>query len=179
MPCAPPSPRPAPRPTSYALLSARQYAREFNQPLTFDTFSVKDMSYMFLVRSARGLRPIYSRTLPCTLLASPSPAITSRLCRPAAPRPASYALILARQYARAFNQPLSFDTSSVAMMSSMFKVRSARVCPQCVYSSPPLARCLCAVVTQRLPSPSSHLAPRVVCPPLSRLGSTRRRSTNR
>ena len=75
-------------------------------------------------------------------------------------------LLSARQYARVFNQPLSFNTSSVTTVSSMFEVRSARVaCPQSVYSSPPL-RVACAVVTHRFPSPSSHLlAP--ARPPLS------------
>ena len=32
-----------------------------------------------------------------------------------------------RQYASAFNQPLSFDTSSVTDMRGMFRVRSPRV----------------------------------------------------
>jgi hypothetical protein len=31
-----------------------------------------------------------------------------------------------RQYATAFNQPLSFDTSKVTAMDGMFNVRSAR-----------------------------------------------------
>ena len=37
-----------------------------------------------------------------------------------------YAPRLTRQYASAFNQPLSFDTSSVTTMKYMFRVRSAR-----------------------------------------------------
>ena len=40
--------------------------------------------------------------------------------------PASHALPSTRQYASAFNQPLSFDTSSVTDMRYMFFVRSAR-----------------------------------------------------
>ena len=36
-----------------------------------------------------------------------------------------YALRVARQYAEAFNQPLSFDTSKVTTMVNMFEVRSA------------------------------------------------------
>jgi hypothetical protein len=44
-------------PASHALPSTRQYASAFNQPLSFDTFSVTDMSYMFGVRSARALGP--------------------------------------------------------------------------------------------------------------------------
>ena len=41
--------------------------------------------------------------------------------------PASHALPSTRQVASAFNQPLSFDTSSVTTMSNMFFVRSLRV----------------------------------------------------
>ena len=41
-------------------------------------------------------------------------------------RPASYALHLTWQRAVAFNQPLSFDTSSVTTMDRIFFVRSAR-----------------------------------------------------
>ena len=38
-------------------LDSRQGASAFNQPLGFDTSSVTDMSYMFLVRSTHGLPP--------------------------------------------------------------------------------------------------------------------------
>ena len=48
-------PRPTPHPASYALVSTRQYASAFNQPLSFDTSSVTDMPYMFQVRSAHAL----------------------------------------------------------------------------------------------------------------------------
>eukprot|EP00964_Phaeocystis_antarctica_P076119 scaffold47039_cov54-Phaeocystis_antarctica.AAC.4 len=80
MPLAPPPHTPscasrlAPRPASHALLSTRQTAYAFNQPLSFDTSSVTNMRYMFYVRSARALPPICSRALSCTLLAPPSPA---------------------------------------------------------------------------------------------------------
>ena len=37
-----------------------------------------------------------------------------------------YALLLTRQDAEAFNQPLSFDTSKVTSMNKMFVVRSWR-----------------------------------------------------
>ena len=40
------------------------------------------------------------------------------------PRSALYTLLLTRQAASAFNQLLSFDTSSVTDMSYMFRVRS-------------------------------------------------------
>ena len=37
------------------LLSTRQNAHAFNQPLSLDTSKVTDMTYMFFVRSARAL----------------------------------------------------------------------------------------------------------------------------
>ena len=45
-------PRPASCSASYPLLSTRQGAFAFNQPLSFDTSSVTDMSYMFYYASA-------------------------------------------------------------------------------------------------------------------------------
>eukprot|EP00964_Phaeocystis_antarctica_P143390 scaffold108938_cov51-Phaeocystis_antarctica.AAC.1 len=53
----PPASRPVPRPASYALLSTRQSAAAFNQPLSFDTSKVTNMGHMFYVRSARALPP--------------------------------------------------------------------------------------------------------------------------
>ena len=44
----------------------------------------------------------------------------------AAPLPASQARLSTRQSAKAFSQPLSFDTSSVTNMQQMFYVRSTR-----------------------------------------------------
>ena len=67
---------------------------------------------------------IYTRALACTLLAL-QPTHRPPASRPA-PHPASYALLSTRQSASAFNQPLSFDTSSVTDMSDMFRVRSGR-----------------------------------------------------
>ena len=49
--------RPTPRPASHALLSTRQEASAFNQPLSFDTSRVTDMYRMFEVRSAHALSP--------------------------------------------------------------------------------------------------------------------------
>ena len=90
-------------PASHAPLCTRQGAYAFNQPLTFNTSSVTYMQNMFQVR------------LPIRPLAS-WPAC----------RPLIYALPLdSRQDADAFNQPLSFDTSSVTTMDYMFQVRSA------------------------------------------------------
>jgi len=39
------------------LPSTRQRASAFNQPLSFDTSKVTDMTYMFYVRPARALAP--------------------------------------------------------------------------------------------------------------------------
>ena len=52
-PATPSSPDLKPHPTT--LLSTRQFARAFNQLLSFDTSSVTDMSLMFYVRSAHAL----------------------------------------------------------------------------------------------------------------------------
>eukprot|EP00964_Phaeocystis_antarctica_P072166 scaffold44095_cov50-Phaeocystis_antarctica.AAC.2 len=64
----PPASRPTPRPASYALLSTRQGASAFNQPLSFDTSSVTTMYHMFSVRSTHALAPpnLHRRPLfPC------------------------------------------------------------------------------------------------------------------
>jgi len=53
----PPASRPASRPALHPLLSTRQFASVFNQPLSFDTSSVTNMYVMFGVRSARALPP--------------------------------------------------------------------------------------------------------------------------
>ena len=74
--------------------------------------------------------------------------------------PASHALPSTRQYASAFNQPLSFDTSSVTNMWNMFWVRSARALgPQPFESRGP---CMPTLPPRTL-SPASRHAPR---PPL-------------
>ena len=114
--------QPTPRSTSYALLPTRQRASAFNQPLSFDTSSVTDMSNMFQVRSAReSLGPLPVHTT-CVCTAPPPSHLSGRT----SPR-TSFALLVTRQHAKVFNQPLSFDTSSIKTMSGMFRVRSARV----------------------------------------------------
>ena len=107
---------------STSFVVTRQEADAVNQPLSFDTSSVTDMSNMFWVRSARALHLMCSWTLPRPCLrhhhshAFPSPKPAFRpLCMPP------------WQAARVFNQPLSLDTSSVTYMSGML-VRSARAC---------------------------------------------------
>ena len=55
-PFPPPGPRTSPRIASSSS-DSRQYASAFNQPLSFDTSSVKRMDTMFHVRPARALAP--------------------------------------------------------------------------------------------------------------------------
>ena len=74
---------------------------------------------------------------------------------------ASHTLLLTRQGASAFNQPLSWDTSKVTNMGYMFHVRSARALapklalrrafPVHAAFAPPPPHCL--------PPPGAHLAP--------------------
>ena len=118
--------------------STRQVvAYAFNQPLSFDASSVTDMEgmfastigWMFYVRSARALGPqALSRALsPCMPLVCA--ATTPQALPPPGSiplPPASHALPSTRQGASAFNQPLSFDTSSVTTMISMFAVRDRK-----------------------------------------------------
>ena len=108
-----------------------QGATAFNQPLSFDTSSVTTMYAMFAVRSARALGPqalSESGLLPVHVSCVPPPHHTGPPAFRLAPLPpASHAPSLTRQYASAFNQPLTFDTSSVTAMNSMFYVRSPRV----------------------------------------------------
>ena len=115
-------------------LATRQEADAFNQPLNLDTSSVKDLEEMFYVRSARARprqRPSAAGSLPahCFRLPRlpPRPPACPRgpACRPLSPRPP----LATRQLVDAFNQPLSFDTSSVTSMRVMFYVRSARAPP--------------------------------------------------
>jgi hypothetical protein len=108
-------------------LSTRQRTDVFNQPLSFDTSEVTLMGWMFSVRSARALTPNslesgHSPVHAACAAAAPHPPASRR-----APRPVSHVpLPTTRQDARAFNQPLSFDTSKVTDMTGMFYVRSAR-----------------------------------------------------
>ena len=83
-----------------------------------------------------------------------------------------------RQYATAFNQPLSWDTSSVGTMDNMFHVRSARAPASSLHSR---VLCLHAACAATAPTPSrlhACLSPLLLCFPF-RLGSTRTRSTSR
>ena len=167
--------RPTPRQASHASLSTRQGASAFNQPLSFDTSEVTSMGAMFSVRSAPALRPISGRALPCTHLAPP-PLHCPSASQPA-PRAASHASLSTRQSATAFNQPLSFDTSNVISIRSMFMVRPAASPAPNLQSGPPPARILRRHRSTVLPSPGPHLAPLRMLP--FRLGRVPRRSTSR
>ena len=117
-----PGPRLAP---CMPLLSTWQKAKAFNQPLSFDTSKVATMGYMFSVRSVRAPPPSLQSVLPraCAACAATTPwPPASRT----ASRPTVYALRSTRQRQSAFNQPLSFDTSSVTAMDAMFQVRTVR-----------------------------------------------------
>ena len=98
----------------------------FNQPLSFDTSSVTTMRYMFLVRCPVPA-PNQQSSLPlrdaCTAVARHLPPPDPHLAPHRMPSLRSSA-----QYASAFNQPLSFDTSKVTIMQQIFYVRSAP-CP--------------------------------------------------
>eukprot|EP00964_Phaeocystis_antarctica_P110368 scaffold74728_cov41-Phaeocystis_antarctica.AAC.1 len=148
------------------------HALAFNQPLSFDTSSVTSMRYMFGVRSSpMPSAPNLQSSPPCTLRAPRSPAAS---CLPA--RKSSRTVCPpfdSRQLASAFNQPLSFDTSSVTTMYGMFYVRSSprALPPICSRALP--APCL---HRGRPPPPASQRASRPApYALLSTLGSTRRR----
>eukprot|EP00964_Phaeocystis_antarctica_P036686 scaffold20948_cov51-Phaeocystis_antarctica.AAC.2 len=117
------------------------------------------MYAMFYVRlTPRALLPICSRTLPCTPLAPRSPAAS---CLPARTSPRTVCPPFdSRQYAYAFNQPLSFDTTSVTDMNRMFEVRSAP-CP-----APNLQSCpaLYTLRAPRSPPPPSASWPAKLVP---------------
>ena len=76
-------------------------------------------------------------------------------------RPSSYASLSAWQRASTFNQPLSFDISSVTDMYLMFHVRSARALPSASIVGPSL-RAACTAAASIRP-----LAPLPACRPSS------------
>jgi len=160
-------------------LSPRQYASAFNQPLSLDTSSVTNMYQMFHVRSARAPASSLRTWVLCLHAACAAAARTpSRL--PAPPFAALFMLSLStRQYAYAFNQPLSWDTSRVTTMSHMFNVRSARAPASSLRTWVLCLHPACAAAAAPTPSRlDAGLSPLVSCFPF-RLGSTRRRSTSR
>ena len=142
----------------------------FNQPLSFDTSSATSMQGMFRVRSARAL-PAAS-----AVGSSPRAACAAAAPRPPASRPAwhssSYAFPLNRQSASAFNQPLSFNTSSVTTMGNMFEVRSARAPASSLHSLTPL-HAACAAAAPRPLASRPALSSLVLSFPLDSVGSER------
>jgi len=83
-----------------------------------------------------------------------------------------------RQSASAFNQPLSFDTSSVTRMDYMFQVRSARAPASSLRSWVLPLHAACAAAAPTASRLHARLSPLFLCFPF-RLGSPRRRSTSR
>ena len=95
---------------------------------------------------------------PCRLPARPSPRV-------------AYALLSTRQYPSVFNQPLSFDTSSVTSMDSMFYVRSAPALPSRALVRPSLCATLAPPPLQALPPPQPAPRPRcIACTPFDSAG---------
>jgi len=106
-------------------MPARQNAAAFNQPLSFDTSVVTDMSFMFNVRFRLRVLPTlpsWATRTPRALLIRPSLCLPSPLCHTHFSLHAG-CLLWTRQNADAFNQLLSFNTSSVTNMGAMFRVR--------------------------------------------------------
>eukprot|EP00964_Phaeocystis_antarctica_P094239 scaffold60987_cov51-Phaeocystis_antarctica.AAC.1 len=156
---------PAPRTAPYAPLSALGRARLRS---TSRWPSTRPASRTCTTCSScappRALHPICSRAF--------SPARWTPLPPSAGPHPcpAPYAPPFdSRQYASAFNQPLSFDTSSVTTMVYMFGVRSSP-CPapklQSTSPAPGLHR-------GRPPPPASFPSPPPHCMPPFRLSAGR------
>jgi len=178
---AAPTPSRLPVPPFAALfmlsLSPRQSASAFNQPLSFDTSSVTDMLQMFYVRSARAPA---SSLHTWVLLLAPSPRLRAHALLPLCPPVAALFMLpfSTRQSASAFNQSLSWDTSSVRNMYEMFIVRSARAPASRLHS---WVLCLHPACAASAPTPSrvpARLSPLFLCFSF-RLGSTRQRSTSR
>ena len=165
-----------PLPALHARLSTRQFASVFNQPLSFDTSKVTNMGNMFYVCSARALGPMaLSRALP---IHAACVAPTQRPHASRAPLPTLHARLWTRQDASAFNQPLSFDTSSVTTMSYMFYVRSARaLAPTALSRALPVHAACVAATHSALTPPEPHLFSHRM--PAFRLGRKHRRSTSR
>ena len=171
-------PRPPPRSASYALLSTRQGALAFNQPLSlaFDTSSVTDMSYMFSVRarSACALPPSQAPVGPSPSAPLPPPLSTpSRLPTRTSTRPAC---------APSFR--LSAVCESVQPAAELRHVqrhkhvghvpRALAACtlPPILQPGPPLRR----LRPPLLHAPShlpTHTSPRILRPPLDSAGNER------
>ena len=101
---------------------------------SWNTSSVTDMQHMFYVRTpARVQCPVSSRFFRARCEHRHRRHAPSRL---PTPRALHACLGVTRQYATAFNQPLSLDTSSVTNMGNMFWVRSARAAARALPPQP-------------------------------------------
>ena len=179
LPCKPlvpprhptPLPYPCPHlaPGSYALLTTRQQASAFNQPLSLDTSKVTAINHMFNVRPRT--RATHMHLIPSVSLASPSPHTGLLLPGLLAVYSSSavYALLSTWQEAAAFNQPLSFDTSSVTHIQNMFAVRSPRV-PSAQSQVGPHVACA-AVLPPPSPARPATTPPGFACPLVDSAGS--------
>ena len=167
-----------------SLLSTRQSATAFNQPLAFDTSSVKTMESMFRVRSAHALpQSLHSRAF--------SPRMPLVRCRRPTPSrlPAHTSLRIVRppfdSAGRVGVQPAAeLSVRHVQRHGHELHVlcaRSLRVCPAPIPGSsrslPERAASAAAIHT--LPPSDPHLDPTRICALPSTLGSWRMRSTSR
>ena len=182
---APPAARPRMPPLFPCSRSTRQDAAAFNQPLSWDTSSVTTMINMFRVCAPRVPLPAQPPQLGFLPAHAACAAATApRSSRRPAPHaaalfPPTHASLSTRQDAQAFNQPLSWNTSSATTMDGMFYVRSARALPA---QPPQLGSSLRTLLAPPpphapLPSPGPTCRPSSLAP--VRRGSTRRRSTSR
>ena len=130
------------------------------------------MKYMFVVRA---LAPTSSRKPFPAIPLAPSPPPTALSPPGQQLTLASYAHLATRQFAGAFNQPLSLATSKVTDMEGMFAVRTlAPTSRREPFPAIPLAP---APPPPALSPPGPHLPlPRM---PTLRLGSSRMPSTSR
>ena len=156
-----------------------QNLNSFNADISsWDTSGVADMNQMFYVRSARApASRLHSRgPLPARCLRRRRAHALPPLGPPVA---ALFMLSLStRQHARAFNQPLSWDTSRVTTMYHLFGVHSARPPASSLHS---WVLCLHAACVAAVPTPSrlpARHSPLFLCFPF-RLGRPRMRSTSR
>jgi hypothetical protein len=155
------------------LPSTRQKAHAFNQPLSFDTSSVTNMYMMFAVRSARALtpKPWVGPSVPrARRLRCPRP--TPPASRPCTSPHIACSSLSTRQYASAFNQSLSFDTSKVADMRYMFQVRSARALAPKPWVGPSPCTPLAPPPPHALPPHGAQLAPHRMLLPSTRQGAS-------
>ena len=150
-------------------------AAVFDQPLSFDTSSVKNMRYMFSVGAAAFNQPLSFDTSSVTDMTQMFHAAAFN--QPLSFDTSNVTTMHAMFYvAAAFNQPLSFDTSSVFDMYYMFGVCSARALGPSLQLGLPsgcVPRVAAAHTLSRLSAQDSHRMHSF------RLGSGRRRLTSR